>query len=271
MATNMDISATTIISGSEKSCAPGHTFHREPGFPYYTLGLMLTGRVRIRYGAEELESPAGTLGLTAPNTPYSVHVPEAHREIWLFFLPRPEWRELLNWGQPENAPAGCYSVALDDRVSRAQITRWMRQALVYSQSRLPAGQRLAELALEQVLVLASSLAASGGALDERLERVLRAMRHDLARPWREAELAAIATLSTSRFAHLFSKKLGLSPLRYLERLRMERAKSLLLGTSNSVKEIAAGVGYPDALHFSTRFRRLVGRSPRAYRQCPAEG
>lgn len=268
MANNMDISATAIISGGEESCAPGHTFRREPGFPYYTLGLMLTGRVSIRLGAVEFESPAGTLGLTAPNTPYSLQVPEAHREIWLFFLPRPEWRGLLNWGQPDHAPTGHYRIALTDRASRAQITRLMRQTLAYSQSRMPAGQRLAALALEQVLILAASRSASGGALDERLERVLRAMRHDLARPWREADLAAVATLSTSRFAHLFSKKLGLSPLRHLERLRMERAKSLLLGTSSSVKEIAAAVGYPDALHFSTRFRRLVGRSPRAYRQSP---
>jgi AraC family transcriptional regulator of arabinose operon len=267
----MDISATAILSGGEASCAPGHTFHRDPGFPYYTLGLMLTGRVRVRYGAEEIESPAGTLGLTAPNTPYSVQVPEAHREIWLFFLPRPEWRRWLNWGRPDHAPAGGCRVTLTDRVSRVQITRGMRQALAYSQSRLPAGPRLTELALEQVLILAASLSAGGGALDERLERVLRAMRHDLARPWREAELAAIATLSTSRFAHLFHEKLAVSPLRHLEQLRLERAKSLLLGTSSPVKEIAAEVGYPDALHFSTRFRRLVGRSPRAYRQCPMEG
>jgi len=264
----MDDFAHSTISGGEKSCPPGHSFRREPGFPFYTLGVMLSGRVTIRYAGVEIESSAISLGLTAPNTPYALFVPEAHREIWLFFSPRPEWRRWLNWGRQVNAPTGHCHVALTEKANRVAIVRGMRQALAYSQSPLPTGPRLAELALEQVLILASSLSASGGAVDERLERVLRAVGHDPAHAWREAELAEIATLSTSRFAHLFREKLGLSPLRYVEQLRLEKAKALLLGTADSVKEIAAGVGYPDALHFSTRFRRKFGRSPRAYRQNP---
>lgn len=265
----MDNFANPVISGGEETCPAWHTFRRRPGFPYYTLGMMLSGRVTVRFADGEVESPAFSLGLTAPDTSYSLHAPQAHREIWLFFSPRPEWRRWLNWGPKEQVPAGHCRIVLTERRRRAQILRGMRQALAYSQSPLPAGPRLAELALEQVLILAASLSASGGAMDERLERVLRAMRHDLARPWREAELAALARLSTSRFAHLFRDKLGVSPLRHLEQWRLEKARALLLGTADPVKEIAARVGYPDALHFSTRFRRQFGRSPRAYRQNPA--
>jgi AraC family transcriptional regulator of arabinose operon len=261
----MDNFANIVVSGDEAAYAPGHGFRREPGFPYYTLNCLISGSLLIRHAGGESERQAVSLGLTPPCAPYSLSATGAHRELWIIFTPRPEWRPWLNWGQPGSVPCDLLSLRLTDRGNRAKILRCLRNVLEYSRSSLPAGQHLAELALEQALVLAFSLAARGGVLDERLERVVRSMRLDLAQPWRENELAKIANLSPSRFAHLFREKLGVAPLKFLEQLRMEKAKALLLATAATVKVIAAEVGYPDALHFSGRFRRVVGRCPSRFR------
>ena len=71
------------------------------------------------------------------------------------------------------------------------------------------------------------------------------------------------------FRRCFKQVESLSPLGYLNRMRIERAKDLLqLEPSLSVGEIAQRCGFGDALYFSTAFRRAVGIAPLAYRkQC----
>lgn len=255
-----------IINGSDINHRAGYAFRRKPGFPYYTLSLIIEGRYRIKSGSGRQEIQPHTLLLIPPNTPYVASVLAPGREVWMFLAPPAEWQPLLDWNPPRQAPRCCFTVAIEGQDLRSKITRIMQDAVEFRTSHLEAGARLAELAVEQVLVLGASLAKHGDALDDRLQSVLQALRRDLARPWREAEMAALANLSTSRFAHLFREKLGIPPVRYLERMRMDAAKALLLSTVQPVKAISAEFGYPDPLYFSARFRHVVGVSPRRYRE-----
>ena len=65
----------------------------------------------------------------------------------------------------------------------------------------------------------------------------------------------------------FKHYTSVSPLRYLNSLRIERAKELLrFESSLMIGEIAVRCGFRDALYFSTAFKREVGMSPLAYRK-----
>ena len=69
------------------------------------------------------------------------------------------------------------------------------------------------------------------------------------------------------FRRCFKLHTSLSPLAYLNMMRLERAKDLLrLEPSLSVGQVALRCGFRDALYFSTAFRRSVGMSPLAYRK-----
>lgn len=69
------------------------------------------------------------------------------------------------------------------------------------------------------------------------------------------------------FRRCFKRHTSVSPLRYLNRMRMERAKNLLrLESSLSVSEIALMCGFRDPLYFSTAFRRETGTPPFEYRK-----
>jgi AraC family transcriptional regulator len=61
----------------------------------------------------------------------------------------------------------------------------------------------------------------------RLAIVLEVMEARLGNAWRVADLAAIAQLSPSRFAHVFRRTVGVPPGVSLRQLRMERARRLL--------------------------------------------
>jgi len=80
-----------------------------------------------------------------------------------------------------------------------------------------------------------------------------------------ADVAAEAHLSVSRFCELFRVQVGLAPHQFLQKQRLERAKDLLENSPHSIKSIAAQVGYDNPFHFSLRFKRHTGQSPRAYR------
>jgi len=69
----------------------------------------------------------------------------------------------------------------------------------------------------------------------------------------------------THLSKMFKRATGLSPMQYLLKLRMERAMTLLEGTL-TVEQVAASVGFGDALYFSKQFRKWTGRSPSAYRE-----
>ncbi|WP_195571256.1 AraC family transcriptional regulator [Paenibacillus sp. 1001270B_150601_E10] len=68
------------------------------------------------------------------------------------------------------------------------------------------------------------------------------------------------------FSKMFHELTGESPIQLLIRLRMERARTLLLTTQLSIEQISSSVGYADALYFSKMFKRTFGDSPTGYRK-----
>jgi AraC-like DNA-binding protein len=131
------------------------------------------------------------------------------------------------------------------------------------------------------LMLAELFAARGKADEKQLdlvssrrprtqfsEPVLNAIR-SIGRFYNDAiTLASICdatNLSVHHFVRVFHRETGMSPMRYLTRYRIEKAKELLHTTSHPVGEIARLVGIPDQYTFARTFRRLVGRSPTQFR------
>ncbi|KEX92586.1 AraC family transcriptional regulator [Pseudomonas putida] len=100
----------------------------------------------------------------------------------------------------------------------------------------------------------------------KLRRVIDAMNEHLADEFRLAHLADIAELSEYHFSRMFKRATGLAPSQYFIRLRMSRARHLLLETDRSIIDVGLEVGYSSPSHFSQVFRREVGVTPSAFRQ-----
>ncbi|MBL9127555.1 MAG: helix-turn-helix domain-containing protein [Verrucomicrobiales bacterium] len=81
-----------------------------------------------------------------------------------------------------------------------------------------------------------------------------------------AEVAKAVNCSTFYFCKMFKKTTGLHFTEYLARVRIEKAKNLLLNPNLRISEIAYEVGFQSLTHFNRVFRRLVGESPTEYRQ-----
>jgi len=80
------------------------------------------------------------------------------------------------------------------------------------------------------------------------------------------ELTELLGISQPYFFRIFKAATGKSPKQYLGDFRLLQAKKLLSETSLPVGQVAASVGYPDALAFSKFFALRQGISPQKYRQ-----
>ncbi len=84
------------------------------------------------------------------------------------------------------------------------------------------------------------------------------------------KLAKQYDLSKGRFDHLFKEVTGLSPHRYLMKVRLEKAVYFLCNTTLNVSEIAELTGFEDPLYFSRIFKKQYSLSPKAYRKAFGE-
>jgi AraC family transcriptional regulator len=101
-----------------------------------------------------------------------------------------------------------------------------------------------------------------GRLDRTLvDRVRTFVEDRLSEPLVLDDLAAEASLSAFHFARAFKTSTAMAPHEFVTMRRMERAKSLLLATPDSVPTIAYAVGYSNVSHFRRQFRRYTGFAP----------
>ena len=80
------------------------------------------------------------------------------------------------------------------------------------------------------------------------------------------EIASRLCLSYSSFRKTFKEYTGFSPARFINEVRMSKAKELLTNTSMSIKEVAYHVGYNNHDYFFTAFRHMTGQTPAEYRK-----
>jgi AraC-like DNA-binding protein len=86
---------------------------------------------------------------------------------------------------------------------------------------------------------------------------------------KEIKLAALAErfpYSESHLRLMFRKRMGISICTFIQKVKVNRARSMLLSTANNVSEIADACGYPTLYAFSRSFKRSTGHSPRDYRK-----
>lgn len=117
--------------------------------------------------------------------------------------------------------------------------------------------------------------------NEQIEQLLSRKENEAIRPIRTAkqyiqqhfhepitleDVCAATGFSVSYFSTLFKKETGEGFSKYLTRIRIEQAKTLLQDTGLSVAEICERVGYNDLKHFTVTFKKATNLNPGQYRK-----
>jgi len=105
--------------------------------------------------------------------------------------------------------------------------------------------------------------------DDTFRRLCRArdlLASDYQLPVNLERAAREACLSPFHFHRLFASTFGQTPHEFLTRLRMDRARHLLVSGEMSVTDVCFEVGYASLGSFSMKFRSLVGQAPTEYQR-----
>jgi AraC family L-rhamnose operon regulatory protein RhaS len=249
-----------------------------------SLGFVVDGRSRTL-------SP-GHLTITRPWQPHSVGNPDvaASRLYWLILdvgvrQPHQSWKWppwlVLAPGELKELTALLRENEQPVWPGTPEIGRCFSDIgrLIESSRRGPLPvSRLTLLANEVFVCLLELLRAqrpsrkSSLMLGERsVAMFLKRMESELHEPWTLELMAQKSGLARTRFAHYCRKLTNLSPMDYLQRQRVEKARVLLADKRQSITEIALACGFASGAYFSSVFRRHFDCSPSAYRDLALPG
>ncbi len=102
-------------------------------------------------------------------------------------------------------------------------------------------------------------------LSPRIWRVAEYLDHSFARPITLREAATVVDLHPDYLSRRFKFEMGVGFHEYLLTVRLQRATTLLVASTKSIKEIGYDVGFRAPEVFSKAFKRLMGCAPTTYR------
>jgi len=185
------------------------------------------------------ELPA-SLGFTAAEARLlSRTFAQARRHAW---PAGPQLRELFPWMIREFERGG--------RLSRANGRQLLATILVE---------------LSRQIRAEATAVREGSASEQRVRQFLERLAEDCDEDWTLHTMARACGVQRTRFHTLVHQISGLSPMRYLAQVRVDRARRLLRETDRSVTDIALSCGFSSSQYFANVFRKHVGLAPSDYR------
>lgn len=102
--------------------------------------------------------------------------------------------------------------------------------------------------------------------EDAIRRALELLASESAAPESIASIARSIGMAESTFRREFTRRIGVSPKRYLVNLRIRRVVAALTSTSATLEDLAERFGFSSAFHLSTAFKQHTGESPGSFRR-----
>jgi len=242
--------------------------NRPEGMDKWVLNYTVSGAGKINKGARSFTAKPGDILLFPPSVPH-YYITDRDADdwvhLWVYFGRATRLAGLLNWPERQDGVRGCH---ISDPVLGAEIERLLCLTVETWQKTIPRKIHFCFNLLERVLLLCDSVnpLAEGG-MDGRVRKAIDYLNERMSQKVRLGDVAAACDMSVSRFAHLFTEATGVPPMRYFEKVRMEKAQELLIGSNMKLAAVAETTGYGNEFYFSTVFKKLTGRAPGKFRKC----
>ena len=229
--------------------------------PIWVRILVLTkrGLMRAESGACFLKSPDFTQQISMPKQGRSSVVSD-----WLSVFPEAEFETTLNQLEiPTNV------LIRGNRVDL--LERDIKRILDERKKKLPYYENAIHIQIEALLIKLARAAkqAQMTAYERKYEAELISLRNymydTLEKDWCLEEMAQKLNISQSRFSIMYKEYFQVSPIKDLNKMRVERAKVMLLTSDMKLGEIAQILGFKNEYYFSKVFKRTEGIPPGKYR------
>lgn len=259
----------------------GLGWHRNEGIE---VSCVRAGSLDFSCEGEDFDLAADALTITRPWQPHRVGRPNVGPSAltWLILdvgVRRPnqdwEWPDWLPMSSPDLERLTQLLSQNESPVWKAN--RAMLGAMDTLQRTLKheVSQPMARIAtsVAQVFIeLGDLLESQEPTLDPYLSSTERTVRlflqtliENVHEPWTADSMAEACGLGRTRFAYYCRQIVNMSPIEYLRRVRVERAKQLLAGSGQTITDVAFLCGFQSSQYFATVFRKHTRMTPAAFR------
>ncbi|MFB5607857.1 MAG: helix-turn-helix domain-containing protein [Candidatus Nitrosomaritimum yanchengensis] len=160
---------------------------------------------------------------------------------------------------------------LDDALSN-QLAIYLTQELLYrpSEDKWYLENMVVTMADYLVKQISRSLAKNDGhkmgitpfQMQKLKHHIIENMGHQIS----TTDLASLVKLSVHHFIRMFKRTTGETPQQFAKRLKMQRAKELLLYSEDNIIQVGMGIGCDNASHFTQLFKSSYGITPLKFRK-----
>lgn len=261
-----DFDSPLVINccGFEKFLTRDYSRRRPNGRVDYQILYVYKGAGNYKIGQKFTAHPAGSVVLYRPGEPqfYSYYYRDKPEIYWVHFTGN-GCREIL-------AKYGVDTCRIGESLQVKQIFEDMIKEL---QLKKDYYQSVAEHDFLKLLALIGRLKNQSGKANPypAIDELILALNQRYMEPWSLGAMAGFCCLSPDYFSHVFKRETGMPPIRYLNSLRVEKAKELLILEGLSVSAAAFLTGFQDPLYFSRVFKRITGVSPEGWRKMGKQG
>ncbi len=120
--------------------------------------------------------------------------------------------------------------------------------------------------ISNILSINKNKEFSGRDIERKIRKACLALRENLNVNINVEQLAKDSNIGYSHFRRVFKKYTGLSPAQYHLKLRLQKARDLLISTNMSIKQIAYEMGFQSNFYFTRIFTQKMGDSPTRLRK-----
>jgi AraC-like DNA-binding protein len=148
------------------------------------------------------------------------------------------------------------------------VSLFTRAIEIAESDKISAQQYLSGIVLHMIgliLSISKNKIFEMGDVDQKIEQAKIIMNENVFKNIDPEELAMRLNISYSWFRKVFKDYTGYAPAKYFQELKLRKAKQLLAGTSQSVKEISFMLDYKSTEHFFSLFKKRTGFTPLEYR------
>lgn len=222
--------------------------------PFFEMIFFFEGRANIVAGADLVDVGEFDTVIYPPGLPHLEHLEiDQRQEI------------ICLWVNPGPVSTFNHPIVLTDR--RGTMRTMFTEIYAEHTADRPLRQELINSYLRILLLLIQQHCRQPeGATNLEFERALALLHEFYADDFDIVELARRVAVSPTQLFRLFRSRLGTSPMRYRNHIRVDKAKLMLTDMSLPIDTVARRVGLPDPKYFTRVFRQLTGMSPRQYRQ-----
>jgi AraC-like DNA-binding protein len=228
----------------------------------YELHYFISGEGSFRDGTAVFSIEPGSLYITSPDSVHQIFATNVRKPITYYALlfDAEGDAETLRLLEGLGRRRGSYSIGTSQRFFFADL-------LEKSRSAKPELTKAANHGLLAFLyALDGGYSASHAAGDNaHVEKALAIMQNSIEGDLELGSLCERLQLSREHFVRLFSERMGMPPMRYYSRLKIEAARAMLSSTNLRIQEIADKLGYGNQFNFTRAFRRIAGMTPSSYR------